>query len=661
MSDQDKQPGETKPKTVRLKRHETPAALKALDDALRASVEKLLGERSPEGHWKGELSKSALATATAVTALALVSRSAHERRIDAGIRWLADHQNEDGGWGDTTRSSSNISTTVLAWSAFAAARADTAHPQVLQAAESWIVRTAGGLGPPVIAQAIEKRYGNDRTFSAPILAMAALSGRLGEGGRGWQHVLPLPFELAAFPQRFFRLLRLPVVSYALPALIAIGQVRHRHLPPRGAFRRMVRNLVKQKTLRVLEDIQPSSGGFLEATPLTSFVTMSLAGMDLGAHPVARKGASFLVDSQHPDGSWSIDTNLATWLTTLVVESLAAAGPLDETLPERSRRRLINWLLGQQGKEPHPYTGAAPGGWAWTDLPGGVPDADDTAGALVALERLAADEKGAEAAARAGARWLLGLQNRDGGMPTFCQGWGTLPFDRSAPDLTAHALSAWTAWREKLPDDAARLAQAMQRALSYLDASCREDGSWVPLWFGNQSVKEEENPLYGTSRVVVGLTDAALRLPEGSPERKQALAGVARGSTWLLSRQKADGSWGGDADAPPSVEETALAVEALSAVHGLVASASRPEPQGEALPSAPRVRAAVGRGAAWLVEVTQGGRDFLPSPIGLYFAKLWYFEPLYPLIFTVRALGRARKVLAAEDREEIRPDTPAAPS
>ena len=32
---------------------------------------------------------------------------------------------------------------------------------------------------------------------------------------------------------------------------------------------------------------------------------------------------------------------------------------------------------------HPYCLSAPGGWAWTDLPGGVPDADDTPGVLMA--------------------------------------------------------------------------------------------------------------------------------------------------------------------------------------------------------------------------------------------------------------------------------------
>ena len=45
---------------------------------LRAAYEKvrdeLLAERTPDGHWVGELSSSALATATAVSALAVVRR-----------------------------------------------------------------------------------------------------------------------------------------------------------------------------------------------------------------------------------------------------------------------------------------------------------------------------------------------------------------------------------------------------------------------------------------------------------------------------------------------------------------------------------------------------------------------------------------------------------
>jgi len=44
----------------------------------------------------------------------------------------------------------------------------------------------------------------------------------------------------------------------------------------------------------------------------------------------------------------------------------------------------------------------------------------------------------------------------------------------------------------------------------------------------------------------------------------------------------------------------------------------------------------------------------PSPIGIYFAKLWYHEnheKLYPLIFTVSALGRALKAFLPQPTPE----------
>jgi squalene-hopene/tetraprenyl-beta-curcumene cyclase len=48
--------------------------------------------------------------------------------------------------------------------------------------------------------------------------------------------------------------------------------------------------------------------------------------------------------------------------------------------------------------------------------------------------------------------------------------------------------------------------------------------------------------------------------------------------------------------------------------------------------------AVVLGANWLIDATRGGTTFPASPIGVYFASLWYCERLYPLIFTVDALG-----------------------
>src|SRR5207248_865520 len=101
-----------------------------------------------------------------------------------------------------------------------------------------------------------------------------------------------------------------------------------------------------------------------------------------------------------------------------------------------------------------------------------------------------------------------------------------------------------------------------------------------------------------------------------------------GIAWLLGNQNADGGWGGERGTPSSIEETSLAVEAL---------ANFVENSGS--------RDAVERGVAWLIEHTSRGITFPPSPIGFYFAKLWYFEKLYPLVWTVSALGRTAKVLA----------------
>ena len=53
----------------------------------------------------------------------------------------------------------------------------------------------------------------------------------------------------------------------------------------------------------------------------------------------------------------------------------------------------------------------------------------------------------------------------------------------------------------------------------------------------------------------------------------------------------------------------------------------------------QIAKAVRHGVDWLLTATNGGKDFAPSPIGFYFAKLWYHERLYPLVFTVGALER----------------------
>jgi len=600
-------------------------------DRLRAAYLKardtLLAERTAEGYWVGELSSSALSTATAVSALAIAKSSGLQSRgfeelIDKGVRWLVEHQNTDGGWGDTVKSFSNISTTMLCQAAFHLTGKTSHHTDALKRCETWLTERYGQT-PTELAEAVRHRYGKDRTFAVPILTTCALAGLV-----SWHEVPRLPFELACLPQSWYRFARLPVVSYALPALIAIGQCVHHHRGTWNPLTALLRWLGRQRSLRVLERIQPSSGGFLEATPLTSFVVMSLASFsrDAAAGRVINKGIEFLVNSARADGSWAIDSNLSVWVTTLSVHALAAAGDVEAL---RSCLPVFYWVLAQQGQVRHPYTGAEPGGWGWSHLPGSVPDCDDTPGALLALHAL-----GYAYYPMDGTRWVMRLQNRDGGWPTFCRGWGALQFDRSGADLTAHALRSIAVWmsrfvgqdrwvgkREQFYDFlmahfAVRqrtVPRAINCGLNYLTRQQRPDGSWLPLWFGNQHAPDESNPTYGTARVLAAYRD--LRLLD-SKEAK-------RGVQFLLAIQNADGGWGGAKDAPSSIEETALATEVLLAWRGIEG-----------------VQEAVERGLEYLVRRVENGSFTEPSPIGFYFAKLWYFEKLYPIIFTVAALGRA---------------------
>lgn len=577
---------------------------------LQVARDRLLQDLGAADHWTGELCASALSTAVAVLALDRIDRGTYHSHIEKGLCWLAANANDDGGWGDTVQSQTNLSTTLLCWCALNVSAAKLASCAMAgEKAEHWLCTGLGSLTPDRIAEAVLSHYGADRTFSAPILATCAAAGRLGDAPDCWRFVPQLPFEYAVLSHRLFRWLRLSVVSYAIPALIAIGLLRHRQRPTTDRLIESIRNRVTPRALRVLASTQPDSGGFLEAVPLTAFVALSLAAIDQRESGVVRAAAEFLRGSMRPDGSWPIDTNLATWVTTLAANALGDS----PELRSGQRRGIRSWLLTQQLTQEHPFTHAAPGGWAWTDLSGGVPDADDTSGVLLALRRTGTGIADVREAVDAGIQWLAGLQNADGGIPTFCRGWGKLPFDQSCPDITAHALQAFDAWYDDMPPrQQSQLDFAMQRAVQYLSRTQHEDGAWVPLWFGNESAPLHQNPTYGTARVVAGLRSIA-------PERLPSLdVLVEDGARWLVQAQGPDGGWGGAPGLVPSIEETALAVRALAGLGHIYDSAAE-------------------RGALWLAAATREGSEFPATPIGLYFASLWYSERLYPVIFTVDAL------------------------
>jgi len=595
---------------------------------------RLLESFNPGGYWYGRLSSSALSTATATIALALTDREKHDRLIRNGLDWLAANMNPDGGWGDTLRSRSNINTTSLCWSALAFAPEEKeAWSHASARGGEWIRRHADSDQAGTIAKTILKFYGADRTFSTPVLTLLILSGRLGPRREAFGNIPGLPFELAAAPHGLWRSLGLPVVSYALPALVAIGQTHHFHRPTRNPVRRVVRNAVRERTLNTVLGMQPSSGGFLEAIPLTSFVCACLASMGKTDHPIVQNAVRFLTGQVREDHAWPIDTCLSTWLTSLSIHALSINGGLRESLPEPSRRAVIKWLLGQQYDHVHPFTHTPPGGWSWMDTDGAVPDADDTPGAILALLELAPGDPAVRAAIERGAIWLLKLQNRDGGMPTFCKGWGKLPFDRSAADITAHSLRAWhRALPVLTPETAIRVRKASKRLVRYLNTRQAANGSWLPLWFGDQFGPDDANPCYGTARVVKGLAEAGFTHDDAT----------LKGVRWLVETRKPDGGWSGGSG-PATIEETGIVIEALATwfIHG-----------GKTEALAYEVRSAALAGLESLIRQTREGSEFPGAPIGLYFAKLWYYEDLYPVVFALSAMDMMVAAGLVENIDEV---------
>jgi len=609
-----------------------------IDQTINNTQSYLLRQRRAGGFWTGNLSSSAVSTATAVFALASVNRRTYQNLIEGGLYWLKDHQNEDGGWGDTPQSVSQLSTTLVCLSAFSVSDGSFVYNEAIAKAEAWVKQQVGSNDPKVIALAVDQLHGRDKSFSAPVLMMCAMGKRLGPKHTGWQYVKPLPFELAALPPQFFKSLPLTVVNYALPVLIAIGQARFHFKKPSSPVTRRLRKACVQKTLKVLKTLQPESGGFLESPPLTAFVVMSLAGTGLVDHRIVTQGAYFLVDSVRDDGSWPIHSHLATGATTLAVNALCA-GTSDMTDALTSTR---DWLLTQQRRQVHATTHAAPGAWASNELPGAVPDVENTAAALIAMFDLSSDTTRSQKAAAKGIRWLVEQQNKDGGMPMFCRDWTRLRLERSAPDITAHALGAMGCWWGSLPKRLKKqTTRAMQRAMVYLKTTQHRSGFWTPLWFGHEQTSDHRNPVYGTSRVVTHLA----HVPQSF--RACMHGEIKRATKWLLAVQHPKGSWGADVAICSSLEESAVAVDALAATltsHDLLLFDDQTQ----------AIQNAIHKGTVWLTKATAQGTTFDPSPIGLWFGRLWYSDDLYPVAFTLGALNKAksalkRQVLSRETR------------
>jgi squalene-hopene/tetraprenyl-beta-curcumene cyclase len=337
----------------------------ALDRAIAATQAHLESLRHANGHWEGHLSSSALSTATAIVALSLVDREKHAAFIQKGAQWLCDHQNADGGWGDTTLSKSNLSTTLLCWSALH--RCGRPHPPSHPPTPGSPPRLAL-LSPRPSPRPSYRATARTRPSPCPFSCSAPCAAPWGTSHGSTSLRCPSS-------SRLFRALGLvpsacPWSATLLPALIAIGYTRFKNAPPAWWNPlRWIRALAWPRIRPMLQTLQPSSGGYLEATPLTSFVTMALAGAGQLDHPCLPLAVEFLRHSMREDGSWPIDTNLSTWGTTLAMRAQeGSAGTPARAVPPPTGSSPSNTARPTPSPTPRPAAGPGPTSPAVSPMP-----------------------------------------------------------------------------------------------------------------------------------------------------------------------------------------------------------------------------------------------------------------------------------------------------
>ncbi|MGD0463950.1 MAG: squalene--hopene cyclase [Tepidisphaeraceae bacterium] len=317
-----------------------------------------------------------------------------------------------------------------------------------------------------------------------------------------------------------------------------------------------------------------------------------------------------------------------WDTGLAMHALAEAGLNPDS---DAAQRGIRWLLEKECRVAADWQRncppVEPSGWFFEFSNPHYPDVDDTAIVLASLSRLGG-ETARDALAR-GTKWLLNMQNDDGGWAAFDRTQHRpllekVPFsdhnamqDPSCPDIVGRVL-------EGLGHCGIRLRHpAIGPAIAFIKRHQDDCGAWWGRWGVNY--------IYGTWQVLTGLKSVGENMTQPY---------IHRAVRWLKSVQKPDGSFGETCQSydDPSLKgqgESTASQTAWGAM-GLLATVG---------PNDPAVKKAVD----WLIEQQSADGNWEePYFTGTGFPKVFYLKyHLYRLYFPLTALSRYRRMLAAQ--------------
>ncbi|GGO68577.1 squalene--hopene cyclase [Nonomuraea cavernae] len=612
--------------------------------ALDAACDHLIGLRSPQGWWKGELQTNVTMDAEDLLLREFLGIRSEDDTAEAA-RWIRSEQRANGTWANFHGGPPDLSTTVEAYVALRLAGDPVDAPHLRTAAE--YVRQAGGIeATRVFTRIWLALFGQWSWEDLPVLPpeLMYLPPWAPLNVYDWacwarqtivpltvvsahRPVRPLPFDLAEL--RTGRRVRRGALTGWEGVFRGLDRLLHHYerRPVKGVRAAALRRAAEWIVAR--QELDGSWGG-IQPPWVYSLIALNLSGYDVG-HPVMRRGIQGLDRFTIRDaGGRRLEAcQSPVWDTALAVNALLDAGvPPDHPAVAEA----AGWLLGEEIRGPGDWTvrrpSLAPGGWAFEFDNDGYPDVDDTAEVVLALRRTLHPE--ARPAIDRGVRWMVGMASRDGGFAAFdadntrtlCT---KLPFcdfgaviDPPSADVTAHVVEALAyEWPAGAPE--------LRRAVVWLLKAQEADGSWFGRWGANH--------VYGTGAAVPALVAAGVRTEARC---------VRRAVAWLARHQNEDGGWGEDLRSyhdpgwigrgASTPSQTAWALLALLAA-------------GESSP-------VVERGVRWLVEHQRpDGTWDEPHFTGTGFPGDFYINyHLYRLVFPISALGRYLSARAAGESQ-----------
>ena len=652
-------------------------------DRIRAAVQaaqRALGSlQKKDGHWCAELEGDSILQSEYLL-MKWILRQEREPLVDGRpgttlrkiVEQLRSQQRPDGGWGQFPGSGIDISGSVKGYFCLKLAGDSPDAPHMKRARE--VILRMGGA---------------ERCNSFTNFYLACL------GQISWNAVPSIPPEMVWMPRWFYfhldkmsawsrtMLLPLAIVTVLRPTrqldaqqgideLFVSQQARHRLKMRRDvpafwrAFfgsvdwimkrvhdvfgtrwrRRAIEQAFNWSATRMGQEMPAPTSGLGAIFPPMVYiqVVMQALGMSRG-EPMVKRAERELDEFMIEEGNRiRLQPCFSpVWDTGIALYALADCG-LDATNP--MAEAAGDWLRSKEVRHRGDWAvnvapGTEPGGWFFEYANAWYPDVDDTAMVAMSLRRIGGPAN--IAAAERGVRWILSMQNDDGGWAAFDKTkdrpiYEFVPFadhnaiqDPSCPDITGRVLECLS-WHGLSLDH-----PAIRRAVQYIETKQEREGCFFGRWGVNY--------IYGTWQAVIGPIRCGVR---------RDASWIKRAGAWVKSVQKADGSFGESANSyenpslkgqgPSTASQTAWAAMILQEIYG----ANDPDLQ---------------RAVEWLARTQltpADAADPLKNPdgdpagswcetefTGTGFPKVFYLRyHMYRLYFPLMAMGRFVQARAA---------------